>query len=539
MRMSSTPKSRFFHRGCMARVLTGTIHPHLNLASITAFSRTLEAAFSEEHHLLNGMVYTRGSSEDYDRIANITGDSGWSWERLQPYIRKNERWTPPVDNHSTVGQFDPSVHSLTGINSVTLSGFSLPIDQRVIQTTRELPGEFTFTLDMNSGHQLGVGWAQLTIGNGSRSSSATSYLGSKYRHRVNLHILLNSQVTRVLHTRNTTSVNGTLDVRTVELVDVSAGINPGSQRVTVSAKKEVILSAGTFGTPNVLLHSGIGDQSSLAALGITPVLHLPSVGRNLSDHVAGLTSWSVNTTTETLDSIQRNSTQLTVALAEWNNSHTGLLSSTGGNIIGFHRLPDNATIFRETPDPAPGPNTAHYELLFVPGSLFPAPEGNFFSVAASLLTATSRGSVTINSSNPLAAPVINPNSLAEPFDLFTLRESIRAIFRFVQSPTWNGVITGPASSLAGVNISDDAQLDSYLRTTSQLGYHVVGTSAMTARGAAYGVTDPDLKVKGVSGLRIVDASVIPFLPSAHTQVPTYIIAERAADLIKQAWKRQA
>jgi len=115
---------------------------------------------------INGMVYTRGSADDYDRYARVTGDEGWSWDNLIPYIFKNELWTKPIDNHNTTGQFNPAVHGLHGINSVSLPGFPLPIDSRIIKTTQQLPDIFPFNLDINSGMPLGVGWATATIKKG-------------------------------------------------------------------------------------------------------------------------------------------------------------------------------------------------------------------------------------------------------------------------------------------------------------------------------------------------------------------------------------
>ncbi|KAJ4490831.1 aryl alcohol oxidase [Lentinula aciculospora] len=167
---------------------------------------------------INQMVYTRGSSEDYDLWANITDDEGWSWDSLQKYIRKNERFTSPADHHNTTGQFDPDVHSFDGIVDVSLQGFSTGIDNRTIQTTSELSEKFPFNLDMNSGYQLGIGWVQATIGNGTRSSSAATYLGPSFISRPNLHVLLNTRVLRILQTENKQP-----NFRTVEFTQDSGG----------------------------------------------------------------------------------------------------------------------------------------------------------------------------------------------------------------------------------------------------------------------------------------------------------------------------
>ncbi|KAK0437902.1 aryl alcohol oxidase, partial [Desarmillaria tabescens] len=237
---------------------------------------------------VNYMAYTRGSSEDYDRYARVTGDEGWGWDELQPYIRKNERLVAPADHHNTTGEFDPAVHSFDGVNSVSLPGYPRAIDGRVIQATQELSGEFSFNLDYNSGYHLGIGWEQTTVGNGTRSSSETSYLGPGYIDRENLHILIHTYVTRIL-VANESTLNDEPHFNTVEFTqDAGATIH------TISPLKEIILSAGSVGTPHILLNSGIGDADELTAVGVTPTVHLPDVGKNLTDHPRWGVAWLVN-----------------------------------------------------------------------------------------------------------------------------------------------------------------------------------------------------------------------------------------------------
>ncbi|KAJ7686500.1 alcohol oxidase [Mycena rosella] len=448
---------------------------------------------------VNDMLYTRGSKEDFDRFARVTGDEGWSWDNLVPYMFKNERFSPPADRHNTTGQFNPAVHGFDGINTVSLSGFPTPIDGRVIQTTNEL-SEFPFNLDTNSGYPLGIGWIQSTIKNGSRSSSATSYLAPQFIDtRPNLNVLLHARVTRV---RQNSDSNDTF--RTVEFVQ---DIN-GGQRFTLTAKKEVILSAGSIGTPSILMHSGIGNSSMLTSLGIEPLHDLPSVGQNLSDHVLLGLNWLVNST-DTWETAARNATLADEEFEQWNTTRTGPLVDTSGTHLGWLRLPDNASIFERFPDPSAGPQTAQFELVVSNGIVGPTPPaGNFLTIITALVAPVSRGTVILTSSDPLSAPLINPNYLASELDMFILREALRSAMRF---------------------------LDAYIRANAGSVFHPVGTASMSPMGAAYGVLDPDLRVKGLVGLRVVDISVVPFIPAAHTQAATYIIAERAADLIKDAW----
>ncbi|TFK31625.1 pyranose dehydrogenase [Crucibulum laeve] len=469
---------------------------------------------------INGMVYTRGSSSDFNRFAAVTGDQGWSWNSLQPYIFKNERWTPPSDHHDTTEQYDPRVHRLSGMTSVSLSGSDEPSAAKLLQVTKELPHEFPFNLDMNSGNPLGLGWLQATIGNGSRSSAATSYLGPKFAGRRNLDIVLNTRVTRILKSK---SVGGDRNVfRTVE---IALDENVESRR-TIAARKEVILSAGTIGTPHILLHSGVGDSAELKALGITPYVHLPSVGKNLTDQPSALIDFA--TTSNNTNSIFTNATFLAEALNEWNRTRTGPVATFGTGFIAWTRL--NSSFFKTMLDPSAGPNSPHIELflgvciqrlkpqLSVPLVLSPQPIG---------------GSVTLKTTNPFDDPLIDPAYLVDDFDVLTLREGAKAVARLFSAPTWKGYVLGITGGFA--NATTDAEMDAYFRNTVSTVSHLIGTASMSAKGSNYGVVDPDLRVKNTTGLRIVDASIMPFVTCGHTQAPVYIIAERAADLIKEAW----
>ncbi|KIM39564.1 GMC oxidoreductase [Hebeloma cylindrosporum] len=472
---------------------------------------------------VNFLAYTRGTKEDYDRYAKISGDSGWSWDKLQPYFRKNEDFVAPADHHNISGQFDPSVHSKTGVNFVSLFGFPQAIDSRVIQTTQQL-AEFPFRLDHNSGEHIGIGFTQFTIGNGTRSSSRTSYLAPQYSNRKKLAVLLNAKVSRLL--KSGTS-QGQPVFQKVEFMSSSGVLT------TATAKKEIILSAGSVGTPAILMHSGIGDRTLLTSLGITTIVNNPSVGKNLSDHPLVSNQWTTNST-DTFEKFTQNETETAADLALWSNSRSGVFASGTFNSIGWIRLPANASILQTVPDPASGPKTAHFELLISNGlSRPPFPtSGNYLSIGTVLITPTSRGSVSINSSNPFDAPLIDPNFLATDFDIFALREAVKSARRFVDAPAWNGYTTG---RFTATNATTDDEIEAFIRSTAGTLFHPMGTASMSPKGASWGVVDPDLRVKGVVGLRIVDNSVVPIVPAAHTQAVAYVFAERAADLIKQRW----
>ncbi|KAJ7149908.1 aryl-alcohol oxidase precursor [Mycena filopes] len=401
---------------------------------------------------VNYMAYTRGSSEEWDRYAKLSGDAGWSWASIQKYIFKNFIQL-----------------SRTGITPVSLAGFGHPFDSRIIATTSENPTRFPFNRDMNDGRPLGVDSIS-----GQRSSAATSYLGPSFISRPNLHVLVNSHVTRILQT----GVDlGKPAFRSVEFTQKETG-----PRTIVNANKEVVLSAGSIGTPQILLLSGIGDQHDLSALGIRTIVNNPSVGRNLSDHPL---------TTNLC--ITRNATVAAAAVAEWENQMGPLVDSPLAHLV-WSRVPSHSFSIE---DPAAG------------------------------------GEVTLRTTNPFDQPNINPNLLGSDFDLFVMKQAITAAREFVKAKAWAGYVIRELEDLAAA--TDDAKLTAYIQGNAGTIFHPMGTASMSPKGAHYGVMDPDLVAKGISGLRIVDGSILPIVPSAHTQVPVYIVGERAADLIKSSY----
>ncbi|KAK0235295.1 aryl-alcohol oxidase [Armillaria nabsnona] len=471
---------------------------------------------------MNGMVYLRGSSEDYDRYADVTQDPGWSWDGIQPYIRKNERWTAPTDHHNTTGQFNPAVHGFHGITAVSLPGFPSAIQNRVIQTTQELADEFPFNLDCNSGYQLGVGWEQSTIKHGKRSSSYTSYLGPEFIERPNLNVLLNAQVTRLSQTASNPP----------EFLAVEFAESADAPRLQVTASKEVIISAGSLETPKLLLNSGIGDANDLAALGLETLVDLPDVGKNLSVMIMLNLGYFVNST-DTFDDVFRNVTLRDELFLQWNETGgTGLLGTSGSHSI-YTRLSSNSTIFGNSPDPAAGPNTAHLQSSISNGNISPPPDGHFMTMSVSLNTPTSRGRIELNTTDGFDQPLIDFGALTTDFDIFALKEGIRSVQRFFSAPAWDGYVLDSLNNLT--TNSTDAELEAFIRANSVPDGHIVATASMSPKGATHGVVDPDLRVKGTGKLRVVDGSILPFVPSANTQFAVYIVGERGADLIKAAW----
>ncbi|KAF9001662.1 aryl-alcohol-oxidase from pleurotus Eryingii [Cyathus striatus] len=476
---------------------------------------------------INFLTYTRGADEEYDRWARLTGDPSWEWKNLRSYYLKSERLVPPADNHDTTGQVDPYLHG-HGPIAVSAPGFASVVDSRVVSSSRELGGIFTYNLDMQSGNLDGIiiGVVQSTVGGSKRSSSATAYLEPAL-NRPNLDVLINTEVTRLI-------LSG-MSKRRPKFTKVELGRLNDDKRYIVTAGKEVILSAGAIGTPKILMLSGIGNQTVLSSMGIKPVVDLPDVGQNLQDHPL-LPNYFLVNTKNTFDTIVRNGTFAFELLVQWNATGQGWFANPPANNLGFIRV--NKTVLNGVPDPSAGPGGAHFEFLFVNGfavadNAFP-PIGNFITVYTAVMNPLSHGAVTLASVDPFVSPNINPAFMTHRLDIATMVEAVKTIRRFVSTEVWNDLIASRYGELGAAE--EDESIANAIRRTVVTTWHPSCTARMSPANASWGVVGPKLLVKGVSGVRVVDTSVFPVLPGAHTIGPVYILAERAADLIKKAWK---
>ncbi|KAI0754898.1 alcohol oxidase [Daedaleopsis nitida] len=472
----------------------------------------------------NQMVFSRGTIDDYGRWARVTGDDNWTWDGLAPFRRMVDRMTEPADHHDTTGQFDPALH-YDGPVSISVAGFPLPINPGVITTTEQLPEDFPFNLDYNSGNPIGISWVQSTIKDGHRVTSATSYLADAL-NRTNLDVLVNTRVTKVLPVA---LEDGTPAVRGVQLAQSENG-----PYYTINATQELILSAGSINTPHILMLSGIGDASSLSAFGIESLVDHPTVGQNLQDHPFLGMSWFVNSD-DTLDNIRRNTTLAAELISQWEVDGTGPMGLAPSSQFGWLRVPDSANFFASLgldEDPSAGPTSAHFEMIpenaFVSKRVTLPAEGHFFSFIAAVVSPTARGNVSLASANPFDAPIINPNLLGTSVDVAVMREAVKTARKFVTAPVWSDYILSEFGAFAEA-ITDD-ELDAFIRDQTDTVDHPVGTVAMGGEGAAL---DSELRVRGTKGLRVVDASAFPYITSAHTQAPVYILAERAAALVRE------
>ncbi|KAI0712239.1 alcohol oxidase [Earliella scabrosa] len=476
----------------------------------------------------NQMIFCRGTRDDWNRFSKVSGDAGWSWKKLLPFIFKVDRMTEPTDRHNTTGQFDPAIHNPHGVVNISVPGVPLPIDPRGINASQQLSTQFPFNLDYNSGDTIGFAWTQSTIHDGRRVTSATSYLAQAF-NRTNLDVLVNTRVTKLIPVGKK---SGHLDMRAVEFAQTA---NVGTRHV-MRAAKEVILSAGSINSPQILMLSGIGNATQLSSMGIKPLVNLPVIGTNLQDHVFLGNSWLVNSNF-TLDDVHRNATLSAELLEIWKINGTGLIGLPPTNQFGWYRA--NASVFSSlgAEDPSAGPTSANFELIIsnnFASKRVPAPTtGHYITIVSNVISPSSRGTVTLASTDPFAAPLVDPNLLGTDVDLAIIRTAIKAARTFMAAPAWADYIISEFGAFAQAQTDDE--IDVYARDNADTVDHPVGTIPL-GKGRN-GALEADLRVKGTLGLRVVDASAFPFIPSGHTQGPTYILAERAAALVRESLRK--
>ncbi|EFI26641.1 alcohol dehydrogenase [Coprinopsis cinerea okayama7 len=370
---------------------------------------------------INGLFYTRGSSDDYDRWAAITGDSGWSWSNILPYLLKV---SPSLESES-----QPGLRLVRIEREMEPSDGRSRYHRKVFEASQELGGEFAYDVDMNDGTPLGFGWLQSTINNGERSSAATGYLDATVLARPNLHVLVNNRVVKLAERKQPGS-----NTPAFQTVHFQTGGSPSGRLHRVTAKKEVILAAGAYGSPQLLMLSGIGDSTELQNIGIEPKVKLPSVGKNLTEHVQFSMMFSLGIN-DTVDPFL-NQTFLMESMQEWFDHRTGYMTNLGINSVIWHRLPEDWPHWSQFEDPTGGINSPHIELVVMGGGIYPTPGPNLI-VSPVLASPRSRGFMTLNSTSPYASPLIDPAMLTHPFDILALRESVRSVLKFVGASTWD------------------------------------------------------------------------------------------------------
>jgi choline dehydrogenase len=432
---------------------------------------------------INAMVYIRGGRADYDGWRDA-GNPGWGYDDVLPYFKRSE------DNER--GEDD--YHSVGGPLAVSESRSNNPMADAWIEAATAAglaPNE-----DFNGASQDGVGRYQVTQRNGMRCSTAAAFLHPA-AERPNLTIETRMHVHRVV-------LDGTRAVGV-------AG-EQGGELVEVRAEREVLLCAGSYNSPQLLLLSGIGPAEELAVREIEAVVDLPGVGRNLQDHVQIGGIW---TTEEPVSLILGAELEYQQAFAERGE---GPLSSNVAETGGFWRSRDDLA--------APDLQFHCAPVMFVDEGLGD-PVAHGISFGACLLTPESTGTVTLRSNDPTAKPAIRHNFYAEPADVARVMTGLRKVYEIAGqgplAPYCRELWLGPASD-------SDSDMRAHMARSSQVLYHPAGTCAMGSGAEA--VVDHELRVHGTEGLRVVDCSIMPTVVRGNTNAPTIMIGERAADLIR-------
>ncbi|KAJ7511289.1 alcohol oxidase [Mycena galericulata] len=509
--------------------------------------------------IINSMIFPRAEKQQYDAWGQLNNDSTWTWDNLLPFFKKSEIFTPPNAFQTASGvRFMPSVHGFSGQVKVGFPNYFF--EQSTMWRTAAESLGFPPSPDLADGdpHAVGIAPDSIDAANNTRCSAACAYY-TPFTDRSNLVVILNATVSRILWAEASAS-GGNLVASGVEFL-----VNNETQSLSVS--KEVIVSAGTIGSPKVLELSGVGNSTILKAAGVTPVLDLPTVGENLADHVH---SWANSFTniTFTKDVLLTNLAFAAEQEALWYKNRTGMYSacprslgmSAPSNVFTPDQLNTlitqaeaNLTYFANlfsngNPALAAGIAAQHQiafklyrenkelplEINAEPGYTGPTsfalrPARNYTTVNSVLYAPLSRGRTHIASADPFALPVIDPAYWAHPIDVAAQVGGIQLARKMLVTPPLDSIFVQEFEP--GAEYQTDAEVEGWLRGVVAGDNHESGSLAMVPQSLG-GVVDTALKVYGTANVRVADASIIPFPVSAHLASTVYMIGERAADIIK-------
>lgn len=442
----------------------------------------------------NAMIYIRGQRGDYDHWAAL-GNPGWSYDEVLPYFKRAEHNEHMVDDW----------HGGTGPLNVKDQTSPHRFSQYFVQAAQQ--AGYPLNPDFNGPSQEGAGLYQVTQKMGERCSAADAYL-TPHLSRPNLVVFTGAQVTRILLEKKRA---------------VGVEFEHGGELKQLQCGREVLLSAGALQSPQILLLSGIGPHAHLVRMGIATQHHLPGVGENLQDHPDAIALVKAPKMTDLLGISLPGMVHVAQSILEWKYHRTGLLTTNFAEAGAF---------IKSSPD-EPYPDLQLHFLIFKlvdhARQLWPL-FGHGYSCHVCPLRPLSRGSVKLVSKDPLAAPLIDPNFLAERADVERLVRGFKLMRHILAQPALSD--HGGQESARSASARTDEQIEQFIRETSDTIYHPVGTCRMGP--GEMDVVDAQLRVHGLQGLRVVDASIMPQIVSGNTNAPVIMIAEKAADMIRAA-----
>ncbi len=437
---------------------------------------------------INAMVYIRGHRSDYDGWAAL-GNPGWAYNDVLPYFKKAENNETIHDNY----------HGAGGPLNVADLRSSNPFQDHFLEAGKQL--QLPMTDDFNGAHQQGLGIYQVTQKNGERWSAARAYIEPNLS-RPNLKVVTGAQARKIVFDgKRATGVEFIRDGKTE----------------SVSARREVVLSGGAFHSPQLLMLSGIGNAADLKNFGIGVVHHSPGVGQNLQDHIDFAFSYRSNS----LDNFGVSFAgfrKLWKEIGRYRREGRGMITSNIAECGGFLKTDPNLQV----PD-----IQLHFSMGMADNHGRTRHLGHGFGCHICLLRPKSHGSVTLNSADPLTPPRIDPRFYHHPDDLEVMVKGFKITRRIMDAEPlskWR------IAEMYSENVRSDDDIRAVLRNRSDTVYHPVGTARMGSDDGA--VVDPQLRVVGVEGLRVADASIMPTLIGGNTNAPSIMIGEKAADMLR-------